>query len=369
MPIQHAIWKLGDTPSPLPTTKLVTEQQLEDLIVQQPSILSEDWMLIGRQEATGLGGRIDLLAIVPDGSLVLIELKRDRTPREVVAQAIDYASWVEALTAEELAQIYRRFSGKDRSLSEAFEERFGTKLDEEQLNATHQIVIVASELDASTERILGYLSARDIAINVLFFQVFEMGSERLLSRAWLLDPSDTQESAVVGSSRKQVGTKESWNGEYYVSFGGDLSWEVARKHGFVSAGGGAWYVRTLESLSPGDRVWVKLPGDGYVGVGRVTEPVQAWDKFRVSTPLGRRPISEVLGTPGKPWIDARPADKAERFVGVAWLDTIPEEQAFDEVGLFGNQNTVCRPNASKWRHTVERLKGVFKNWDGDAAKK
>jgi len=25
---------------------------------------------------------------------VLIELKRDRTPREIVAQALDYASWV-----------------------------------------------------------------------------------------------------------------------------------------------------------------------------------------------------------------------------------------------------------------------------------
>ena len=44
-----------------------------------------------------MGGRIDLLAIAPDASLVLIDLKRDRTPREVVAQALDYASWVEQL--------------------------------------------------------------------------------------------------------------------------------------------------------------------------------------------------------------------------------------------------------------------------------
>ena len=37
--------------------------------------------------------------------------------------------------------------------------------------------------------------------------------------------------------------------------------------------------------------------------------------------------------------------------------------AFNEVGLFGNQNTVCQPRATKWRHTVERLKGVFPHWD------
>jgi hypothetical protein len=35
-------------------------------IVDCPSILSGEWMLIGRQEKTGFGGIIDLLAITPD---------------------------------------------------------------------------------------------------------------------------------------------------------------------------------------------------------------------------------------------------------------------------------------------------------------
>ena len=79
------------------------EQTLEEMIIAAPRLLSDDWMLIGRQEDTGFGGRIDLLAIAPDGSLILIELKRNRTPREVVAQALDYASWVEKLRADEIA--------------------------------------------------------------------------------------------------------------------------------------------------------------------------------------------------------------------------------------------------------------------------
>lgn len=76
-------------------------------------------MLIGRQEQTGQRGRIDLLAIAPDASLVLIELKRNRTPREIVAQAIDYAAWVEQLTADKIAQIYQRFSS-GKNLDAAF---------------------------------------------------------------------------------------------------------------------------------------------------------------------------------------------------------------------------------------------------------
>lgn len=79
MPIKHAIWKVGRTPAPLAPSALATEQLLEDMIVAEPKMLSAEWMLIGRQEHTGHGGRIDLLAIAPDGALVLIELKRDRT--------------------------------------------------------------------------------------------------------------------------------------------------------------------------------------------------------------------------------------------------------------------------------------------------
>src|SRR5512144_3151419 len=98
MPVRTTLWKVGPQPQPLEVSSLAKEQLLEDMIVATPRMLSDEWMLIGRQEDTGFGGRIDLLAIAPDGSLVLIELKRDRTPREVVAQALDYAVWVDALT-------------------------------------------------------------------------------------------------------------------------------------------------------------------------------------------------------------------------------------------------------------------------------
>lgn len=315
-------------------------------------------MLIGRQEVTSHGGRVDLLAIAPDASLVLIELKRDRTPREIIAQALDYASWVEQLTPDRVAQIFQRFSG-GKSLDVAFQERFGVELDEETLNQSHQIIIVAAELDPSTERIIGYLNARDIAVNAVFFQVFEHGPDKLLSRAWLIDPGETQ--ANVASSSPVKGDKEPWNGEFYVSYG-NRDWEDARRFGYISGGGGSWYSQTLKLLSPGDRVWVKIPKRGYVGVGIVMEPVQSAKDFRVQTETGMQPALLVLKNADEYRLTANDPERAEYFVRVRWLDAVPEKNAVNEVGLFGNQNTVCQPTTPKWRHTVERLKASFPGW-------
>lgn len=360
MPIRHAIWKVGAHPVPLAESSLVSEQLLEEMIVAAPRLLSDEWMLIGRQEYTGFG-RIDLLAIAPDGALVLIELKRNRTPREVVAQALDYAGWVEKLAADDIVGIYGRFA-PDHSLAADFRQRFGHDLDEDSLNQSHQIIIVASSLDDSTERIVSYLTERDIPINVLFFQVFSHDAEQLLSRAWLLDPVHTQASAAAAPA---ASPSEPWNGEFYASFGEgeSRSWADAIEYGFICGGGGAWYSKTLNLLNPGDRVWVKVPGYGFVGVGRAAGRAQPAADFRVITPEGEMPVLDVAKRGGYHREFVNDPERCEYFVPVRWLQTVPLENSFQEIGLFGNQNTVCKPTTPKWRSTVERLKERFPDFD------
>ena len=356
MPVQHAIWTVEASPHPLAGTRLASETILEDMIVAAPSMLSDEWLLIGRQERTSFGGRVDLVAIAPDGALVLIELKRDKTPREVAAQAIDYASWLETLEAGEIAAMYERFSG-GKSLAADFKGRFGHELSDDDINLSHQIIVVASELDDSTERIINYLNARDIAINVLFFQVFEHSGTQLLSRTWLIDPVQTQENASAPPTRDA----EPWNGEFYASFGEDnsRSWEEGRKFGFLAAGGGTWYSNSLRLLEQGDRIWLKAPGHGFVGVGRVLGPREPAITFEISTPEGPKLAMDVLqgGSYHREFLGD--AEKQEYFVPVEWLRDVPLAEAVNEIGLFGNQNTVCRPLTPKWRHTVERLKKSF----------
>jgi len=79
--------------------------------------------------------------------------------------------------------------------------------------------------------------------------------------------------------------------------------------------------------------------------------------------IAGRPCLDVLKSADNLRERATDPETIEAFVRVEWLDTVPENKAFNEIGLFGNQNTVCQPTTPKWRHTVERLKTFFTKWE------
>jgi len=87
------------------------ERVLEEWLQANPNAILEDerLMIIGRQVRTDLGKFIDLLGVDRDGNAVVVELKRDRTPRDVVAQALEYAAYVERLDADDLVSEYNAY--------------------------------------------------------------------------------------------------------------------------------------------------------------------------------------------------------------------------------------------------------------------
>ena len=358
MALSQTVWSLDDK-QPLQVSKLTDEKELEDLLEAHIELLDPNWMVIGRQVPTPAGIRIDLLCMDQDGDLIVVELKKDLTPREVTAQVIDYAASLVAFSPPEVANLYLEYAkskNKDQNLDKAYQQKFGAVLDEESINQQNiKMVIVASAMDSGTERIVTYL--RDtymVDINILFFQVFSYQGKRFLSRAWFAEDAEETPAPVRQSGK--------WNGEYYVSFGEEKDlrlWEEAKQYGFISGGGAVWYSRTLKMLGPGDRVWVNIPNTGYVGVGIVEEPALPANEIRFMVDGREQSVSE-LALKGKYLKDAGDADKAEYMVKVRWLKTLPASQAVKETGFFGNQNTVCRPLTDKWNFTVKRLKELWK---------
>ena len=103
-----------------------------------------DIAIIGRQVQTAFGGRIDLLGLDRDANCIVFELKRGRTPREVVAQLLDYGASVKDLGYNELDQIAQRWAQK--SLATIFQNVFGDTIPDT-VNESHNLVVVASGLD------------------------------------------------------------------------------------------------------------------------------------------------------------------------------------------------------------------------------
>ena len=88
-------------------------------------------------------------------------------------------------------------------------------------------------------------------------------------------------------------------------------------------------------LGEGDRVWVKIPGKGFVGVGIVAGPRVPASEFQI----GDQPALDVLqGGYHRHFVDD--PELCEYFVPIDWRHTVPEGQTVQEVGMFGNQNTV-----------------------------
>ena len=107
MSIEVGLWRLdGEKANIVEFTAIDTERRLEDILAKDISILNRELLLIGRQVPTSYGKFIDLLAIDGVGNLVVIELKRNRTPRDVIAQLLDYGSWVRDLEDDDVASIF-----------------------------------------------------------------------------------------------------------------------------------------------------------------------------------------------------------------------------------------------------------------------
>lgn len=188
------LWKIDkNTLQEIEKTKLDLEERLEEWIASEISVISDNLLVIGRQVETSYGGYIDLLCIEENGDLVIIELKRDKTPREITAQVLDYASWVKGLTADQVEEIAEKHYKYD--LDQAYSEKFNQDLPET-INQEHKMLVVGSDIDSSSQRIINYLSETyGVSINAITFNYFKEGKSEYLARTFLIEPSRAEAAA------------------------------------------------------------------------------------------------------------------------------------------------------------------------------
>lgn len=174
-------------------------EHLEKWIKTKPDILGNDILIIGEQVYTK-SGPLDFLGIDNNGNLVIVELKRDKLARIVLAQAIDYASDLASWDIEKLSEICISYTGN--SLEDHLVANFeNIEIDDLSINQSQRLLLVGFSIEESLNRMIEWLSSNfDMAINavVLNYTKTSNGAE-ILSRTVTIP----EEIAIEKSNRKK----------------------------------------------------------------------------------------------------------------------------------------------------------------------
>jgi len=167
------------------------EIDLEDLLENNPEYFFENTsiMIIGRQVTTNLNSFIDLLGVDKHGNTVVVELKRKKTPRETIAQLIEYASFIENLDYEQLNEIYQKYSGEEVYLEEYHQQYFDTNNEQQNVswNKSSKLMIVAQDVSKEIKQTSLYLRKKGIEIYCLEFKYFvDKRGNRMISSDFIV---------------------------------------------------------------------------------------------------------------------------------------------------------------------------------------
>ncbi|MDE0012233.1 MAG: hypothetical protein OXU36_13875 [Candidatus Poribacteria bacterium] len=194
-------------------TNVELEQHLEIWLENSPWAVIQDELVlwIDRQpSAQDEEGTIfpDLLGVDLEGNLVIVEFKRGKTPREVIAQLLEYAAWANELSEEQIhdiadAYFEKRDEFQGRTFDEAFREMFDMPETDElpPLNRNLRLFIVAEEIPPRVARVCRFLrTSYGMDISCIGVSTFETESGEVLVST---ETTVGDENVVVPKARQQ----------------------------------------------------------------------------------------------------------------------------------------------------------------------
>lgn len=189
---------------PVPFEADHEESVLEGWLESNPGGILEDGplLIIGRQVPTDLGKSIDLLGVDRDGNVVVVELKRDRTPRDVVAQALEYAAFAAKLDAGALEGILGEYRPDEPlGLAEQHREYFDQS-EAVAFNKDQRIVIIGQQVAPEIRQTALFLGSKGVQVTCVEFTFFQApGGGRLLSQEIVVGAEHARPQAAARPKR------------------------------------------------------------------------------------------------------------------------------------------------------------------------
>lgn len=167
------VWQIqGGGPVRLQGGGIDLEARLEDWIEADPDLVQLGLKVIARQ-VTISAGRIDLLALDPNGTWVIVDIKRGQVDRDTIAQLQDYAAALSELSEASLREVLAgHLERRAHDLDALLTERDAM----DSLQPSQRLIsMIAVGVGGAPglERITGFLQNRfQVPIGTVLFSVF-----------------------------------------------------------------------------------------------------------------------------------------------------------------------------------------------------
>ncbi|EFA3824623.1 DUF4268 domain-containing protein [Escherichia coli] len=215
--------------SPVRTKKFselgFTERKhLQEWLAHEPSALGEELLII-QKEFDGFDDtreRLDLLALDKDGNLVIIENKLDDSGRDVVWQALKYASYCASLTKAQIVDIYQQYLDRYEPVTgevdllnapasasaRICEFLDAPDLDELKLNLgnSQRIMLVAANFRKEVTSTALWLLGQGISIACFKITPYSLGEQLLINIDQII-PTPEAKELMIGINAKEAEEK------------------------------------------------------------------------------------------------------------------------------------------------------------------
>ena len=188
-------------------TEIESEEKLEEHLTQAEGakIGGVEILYVDQQGSPGEGGIFDIVGVDYQGNIIVIELKRDRTPRDIVAQALEYAASIRAEEYEHLNERYQEFASvDDPTLRDKHTEFFEREdpLSEREFNTDQRLLLVGREFTDLSLDMADFMREHSIDVICVTYSTFSDNSDslQLLTTESVRRPLVEEPSAVSGGS-------------------------------------------------------------------------------------------------------------------------------------------------------------------------
>ena len=190
------------------------ECDLQVWIANEPEVLGgEDLLII--QEYAGFSGtkeQLDLLALDEDGALVIIEIKRDDSGKDVTWQALKYASYCSRFSKDHIRKIYQDFLNKNDDGAKAekkLSEFYGTDYKDISLNesAVPRIILIAGKFRPEVNSTVHWLLNFGVRLQCFEATAYSLGEEQFLHVEQII-PTQDAEGCRIGMPEKAQDKKK-----------------------------------------------------------------------------------------------------------------------------------------------------------------